>query len=218
MPIEQIIALLVALFNQWGMPKAIRTDNGLPFGVPTRDVVPMMSLWLKAWNIEPILNRPRTPTDNPNVENNQHTASRWAEVYKCQSIEQMERQLDEAILLQRDYFQVSRIGYATRRKVYKGLYYNPRTFRAAQFDHRRAYQMLAKATYPRRISANGVIALYDKNFSVGFKFRGQITLVKFSSKEVAWICRNQKGDILKTIKDDRFSKESLFNLLICQRT
>jgi len=92
--------------------------NGSPFGVPTRDVIPPMSLWLKAWGIMPILNRPKMPTDNPNVENNQHTSARWAEVYKCQNIKQMEQQLDEAAAIQRDHFKVSRLGYATRKQVF----------------------------------------------------------------------------------------------------
>ena len=58
---------MLDLFREWGIPQALRSDNGEPFGVPSRDVVPFMSLWLAAWGIRPILNRPRRPTDNPNV-------------------------------------------------------------------------------------------------------------------------------------------------------
>lgn len=200
------------------MPKAIRTDNGSPFGVPTRDVLPMMSLWLKSWNIEPILNRPKMPTDNPNVENNQHTSARWAEVYQCIDIKQMETQLDEAALIQRDYFKVSRIGYATRKQVFETLYSNPRAFTKAQFVPSRAYEFLEKATYPRLVASSGTIAIYNKAFTVGLKFKGKITLVKFNPKDLSWVCRDKEGTILRTIRDSRFSKENLYSLLICQRT
>lgn len=210
--------MLLALFLQWGMPKAIRTDNGSPFGVPTRDVIPPMSLWLKAWGIMPILNRPKMPTDNPNVENNQHTSARWAEVYKCQNIKQMEQQLDEAAAIQRDHFKVSRLGYATRKQVFDSLYNNPRKFEQAEFVTTRAYQMLAKARYPRLISSSGTIVIYDKAFSVGQKYAGEVTIVQFLPNEVAWECKNQKKETLRVIQDPRFSKENLYNLLLCQRT
>ncbi|MEZ4991386.1 MAG: hypothetical protein R2824_13270 [Saprospiraceae bacterium] len=95
-PWNQITSLLLEIFKQWGLPKAIRTDNGAPFGVPSRDVVPVMSLWLIAWGIQPILNRPRRPEQNAHVESNQGTSQRWAEVKQCQNLQQMQLRLDEA--------------------------------------------------------------------------------------------------------------------------
>jgi len=117
---------MLDLFRQWGMPKAVRNDNGEPFGVPTRDVVPIMSLWLAAWGIRPILNRPRRPTDNANVENNQGTSARWAETYRCASAGQMQERLDEAARCQRETYKVTRLGKVTRKELFSELYENPR--------------------------------------------------------------------------------------------
>ena len=127
------------------MPQAIRTDNGSPLGVPNRSVIPLISLWLAAWGVRHILNRPRRPTDNPNVENNQYTSARWAEVYKCQNHVEMQEQLDQACVYQRDFFKVSRLGKVTRKQLYTKLYDNPRQFDPKLFDEHKAYQLLAQA-------------------------------------------------------------------------
>jgi len=198
------------------MPKSIRTDNGAPFGVPTRDVIPIMSLWLIAWNIKPILNRPKRPTDNPNVENNQHTSARWAEVYKCSSIEQMEKQLDNAALYQRDLFKVTRLGKVTRKQLYPKLYNNDRIFDNASFDINRAYNFLAQAIYPRKISSSGTIVIYNKVFNIGLPFKNQIVFLKFSPKDIAWMVLDQNQNIIKVMPDYRFNEQNLYNLNLCQ--
>ena len=198
------------------MPKAIRTDNGSPLGAPSRAVIPIMSLWFAAWGIKHILNRPKRPTDNPNVENNQYTSTRWAEVYKCKDHIEMEKQLDQACIYQRDFFKVSRLGKVTRKELYPQLYENPRSFQAELFDEQKAYQLLVQAIYPRKISDNGVITIYDKPFSVGRRHRGVVVFVTFSPTEIAWICMDKTKQILAVLPDPRFSKENLYNLTVCQ--
>lgn len=198
------------------MPSAIRTDNGEPFGVPTRDVVPIMSLWLIAWGITPILNRPRRPQDNAKVESNQGTASRWAEVYTCKSLTQMQNQLDEVCILQRDHFPVKRIGNTSRNEVFKDLYSSIRPFDQAVFDEQKAYQHLAKVVYPRKVCASGSTTIYQKKFQVGHAHRGKTVFVKFDPHNIAWLFFDQSGNLLIAIHDPRFSRDNLFNLSICQ--
>lgn len=207
---------MLELFQQWGMPKAIRTDNGEPFGVPTRDVIPFMSLWLKAWGIQPILNRPGQPQDNPHVEGNQGTASRWAEVLQCQTIAQMQDRLDEACRFQRDIYPVRRIGKAPRKQVFPNLYTKVRPFEQTQFDEQKAYQYLAQAVYPRKVSSNGTISIYTKRFQAGFQFRGQTLFIKFDPDKIEWLCLDQKQATVRTLTDERFAKQNLCNLKICQ--
>lgn len=198
------------------MPLAIRTDNGEPFGVPTRDVVPIMSLWLIAWGIRPILNRPRRPQDNAQVECNQGTVSRWAEVYDCHCLEQMQERLDEASTVQRDHFCVKRIGKACRCQVFKDLYTKGRPFEQAVFDEQKAYAYLAKAVYPRKISAQGTTSIYQKPFQVGAQHKGKIVFVKFDPVNIGWLFFDQHGNLLKAIPDPRFLRNNLFNLTVCQ--
>lgn len=198
------------------MPLAIRTDNGLPFGVPTRDVIPIMSLWLAAWGILPILNRPRRPQDNAKVERNQGTLSRWAEVYQCRSLEQMQEHLDVAATMQRDFSPVDRLGKKARIDVFKDLYATSRPFNQAVFDEHKAYALLAKAVYPKKVSAGGTTTVYNKPFQVGAQHKGKTILVRFDPQSIAWIFEDQHGNLLKTMPDQRFSRQNLFNLTVCQ--
>jgi len=211
---QQVRQTLLELFRQWGLPKTIRSDNGKPFGVPTRDVIPIMSLWLEAWGIRHRLNRPRQPTDNANVENNQGTSARWADVYRCADVGQLQERLDEATRCHREVYKVTRLGKKTRKECFPELYDNPRKFDEACFDENRAYQLLSKAIYPRKVSSAGTVALYSKNFSVGLKHKGTVVFCKFSPKDMAWMCLDEDRNILRIIPDDRFSKENLYKLTV----
>lgn len=203
-------------FEDWGLPKAIRSDNGEPFGCPTRDVIPFMSLWLKAWGIQPIINRPKQPQDNAHVENNQHTASRWAEVYQCESVQQMQKQLDEAARFQRDVYLVRRIGNVSRKQVFPGLYQKTRPFNKASFDQRKAHEFLAQAIYPRLVSSGGAISLYNKKFQAGFQHRKELLWIKFDPKNLCWLCLNKDRNIVRTLAEQRLERQNLYVLNLCQ--
>jgi len=214
--LANIRTLLIALFQQWGLPLAIRTDNGSPFGVPTRDIIPILSLWLIAWGIKPILNRPRRPQDNAKVERNQGTASRWSEVYSCLDVDSMQKRLDQMVQIQRDHYPVKKLGNQTRRKVFPELYHIKRPFDPNAFDPNKAYQYLEKATFPRKVSASGVIHLYNQDFNVGLAYKHQIVKIKFQAQSLSWIALDDKNQIIKLWPDSRFSPENLFNLTVCQ--
>jgi len=216
-PLEEIRSFLIELFQTWTMPKAIRTDNGLPFGIPCRDVVSIMSLWLKAWGIIPILNRPRRPTDNSKVERAQGTTSRWAEVKKCADLNALQQQLDEACLIQREKYPVLRLGKVTRANLYKSLYAKTRPFNQAIFDELRAYEHLSKLVMARKVGENGMVVIYDKPFSIGAAHKRKIVFIKLRSDEPQWTVLDERSNILKVLSDSRFDRDQLFNLT-CQRT
>lgn len=208
--------MLIEAFQKWGLPKAIRTDNGEPFGVPSRDAVPILSLWLLAWGIQPILNPPRRPQANSKVERNQGTAGCWAEVDNCPNVAILQHRLDEAADFQRNHYRVRKIGNVPRTTLFQDLLKIERPFVVTEFDEKRAYQYLEGVLYPRKVSSGGTICIHSKHFQAGLQYRGQVVYTKFNAQNIAWTVLDTKHKFIKMIPDQRFSKENLFNLTVCQ--
>lgn len=217
-PIEPIREALLLVFQKWGLPKVIKTDNGAPFGIPTRDAVPIMSLWLKGWGIEPILNRPKQPQDNSSVERTQGTTMRWAEIHKALDVNDLQNQLDRVMIEHLEKYQVKRLGFVTRKSLFPDLYLKPRKWSEGQFDIQEAYAFLSRKTLQRKVALGGTISLYGKTFQVHLKFKRQWVTIKFNTTHLRWDVFGLKGELLKSIEDARFHKDNIILLTACQGT
>ena len=216
MPLEQVCQFLLELFTKWGLPKAFRTDNGMPFGLPSRDAIPIMSLWLKGWGINPILNRPKHPQDNAQVERAQGTSSRWAEVHKAADIVDLQRKLDLIIQEQRDKYPVKRLKNAYRTQVFSNLYDVMRPFDDQKFDIKAVYDFLGSKTLQRKVAVCGNVSIYGKALYIASKLKGALVFCKFDPIKHQWIIYNSNKEVLKSLPDNRFSKENILLLTVCQ--
>ena len=124
---------------------------------------------------------------------------------------------DEACLLQREKYPVSRLGNVTRGEIFKSLWAKTRPFHQAVFDEKKAYEHLSKLVMPRKVGENGMIVVYDKAFSIGAQHKRKTVFVKSSPTGPEWVVLDNKGTICKIIYDPRFERDRLFNLT-CQRT
>jgi len=204
------------MFHKWGLPKVIKTDNGDPFGVPTRDVIPIMSLWLKGWGIQPILNRPAHPQDNAKVERTQGTSSRWAEIDNAADLQDLQMRLDIVIKEHLDKYPVKRLGHITRSKLFPDIYTKKRVFDENKFDIKSTYVFLAERTLQRKVNSNGAITFYGKVFQTHANLKGQFVQIKFIPEKIGWNIIKENGELVKFIYDERFSKEKLILLSVCQ--
>ena len=75
-PICLIRDTLIRIFKKWGKPKAIRMDNGEPFGSQDPSTTTELALWLVGYGIHVIWNKPGCPQQNGKVERNQSTSRR----------------------------------------------------------------------------------------------------------------------------------------------
>lgn len=217
-PVEQIRQALLLVFQNWGLPKVIKTDNGAPFGIPSRDAVPVMSLWLKGWGIEPVLNRPKQPQDNASVERTQGTTSRWAEIHKALDAADLQNRLNRIRIEQLEKYKVKRLGFATRKSVFPDLYLKQREWAENQFDIQAAYTFLSRKTLLRKVASGGTISLYGIPLQVHLKFKRQWVNIKFNTTHLGWDVFDHNQVLIKIIKDPRFDKDNIILLTACQGT
>lgn len=160
----------------------------------------------------PILNRPRRPQDNAKVERAQGTTSRWAELDTCPNVQVLQVRLNDLVEIQREHYPVKRLGNVSRGALHKNLHAVQRPFNRLTFNEAKAYEHLAKASYPRKVSSSGSINLYGHQFQAGLSQKGKTVLVKFDPPSIGWLVLGENGQYLKTLHDPRFSGENLSRL------
>src|SRR3954463_13270955 len=149
------------VFKQWGLPRYIRVDNGKPFGDPQRCSIPELGLWLIGLGIKVVWNRPRSPKDNATVERMQSTTSRWAEVEQCSDCTELQTKLDKAATIQREQYQVRRLGAKSRKEVYPELWHNSRAYSGKEaFDISSVYTYLSQVSFARKTNKKGAFTFY----------------------------------------------------------
>ena len=116
-------------FTRWGLPEAVRVDNGYPWGSP-RDLPTELALWLIGLGVAVIWNPPAQPRKNPKVERCQGVAAAWTEPQACADPAAFSAHLDWVGRVQcREY---PSIGGSTRVEAYPGLLIARRAYQESQ--------------------------------------------------------------------------------------
>jgi hypothetical protein len=215
---------MVQVFKKWGKPKAIRVDNGEPFGSPESSTTTPLALWLIGYGIHVIWNKPACPQQNGKVERNQSTSRRWSEVMKCPDFETAQKQLDEAARIQRDDFPVSRLKNQTRKEVFGELYTIYRPWDDSIFNPMLVYEFLKTKKYVRKVSSNSQITLFGYQHNIGVAYKGQyvslkleVTILEDAQPLLAWVVSDSNEKFIKTIAITYLSKQNLLDLNIMSK-
>jgi len=112
-------AALRRAFGRWGRPGALRVDNGQPWVSADGSLPSDLQLWLAGLGVALHRGRPRVPEDNPRIERSQRTARCWAEPWKHDSAEQLQRRMDEEDHIHREVYLFD--GKQTRLQAYPEL-------------------------------------------------------------------------------------------------
>jgi hypothetical protein len=214
---RQLQQSLCHCFEQWGLPKHIKVDNGKPLGDPQRSSVPALALWLIALGIQVIWNRPRSPKDNPKVERMQATSSRWAEIEQCNSCTELQSRLDKAARVQTEQYPLRRMGNKNRKELYPALYNNSRTWSSNAFDLGRVQQYLSsKVTFVRKVSKGGTINFYAQSVYLGIRYKNSYAYLHYDAPLNHFRVEDESRTLIGWFTADNFNMENVLNLAVCQ--
>jgi len=196
----------------------LRVDNGEPFGSPEPSTTPPLALWMIAHQIKMIWNPPRCPQQNGVVERMQQTSYRWAEVKKCSSIDQVQRQLEEAAFIQRQEYPVTRLSGKTRSEAFPKINQTLRKWDKERFNHQLVYDFLSKKVFIRKSSKSG--QLFHMGHRINLKSKnGRIAVsIKLNAVTATWSIFNPTGQLIKIEPADYLKPDRILNLTVFQRT
>lgn len=209
---------LIAIFTQWGQPKAIKVDNGHPFGDPGSDLRPVLALWLMALGITVIWNRPRQPTDNAKVERMQAVTAAWSEPASRSNVDELQQHLDEAISIQRSRYRCPRLDNQTRVEHYPALLTGGTRYDATAFDLCPIFTLLATGKWVRKVSSAGQIDFYHMRYSVGASYRRQHVTIHLDTQMKQWVVSAEEVGEIKRFSADFLCEENIRGLSLCQQT
>jgi hypothetical protein len=185
---------LRAGFVRWGLPEAIRFDNGNPWG-SCGDLPTPLASWLIGLGLRVAWIPPRTPQDNGVVERSQGVAKNWAEPERCRSPVELQARLEAEDRVQREGYPPA--GSASRLEAYPGLAHSGRPFDAAweraHWSWGAVLAHLAGVPVVRRVDCSGKIGLYHEKMYVGAVNRGKEVVLQFDAGSAEWSVSDRGG-------------------------
>jgi len=209
-PGEQAAQSINRCFEQWGLPKCIKIDNGLPLALPAqRDIPTLTELWWVGLGIEVLHNKPACPQQNGTVEGLQGVCFRWAEPARCALPQDLQQTLEANNFFQRENYKVPAKKKQTRRQLYPDLWERVRPFGPDSFQFERVQAFLSTKVWQREIKKSGSIKLFNTEIfiSQARKMIGVNVSVTYDKEENIYFIKDLYGKLLKTCAKALVSEE-----------
>lgn len=213
-PPKEVFDKLMPIFQQWGCPQKLRVDNGEPFGSPQTSTTSELAFCLLAFGIRVKTNRPAVPQDNSKVERLQGTSKRWSEVLQAQTLDEAQLKLDQAILIQREQYPVSRFRGKTRLQMFPELNEKVKTWTPDEFEPQRVYDFLATKQYVRKVSAAGQVTHFGHKHTVGAQSKNQSVCLKLNPFMLQWEVYAANGQFLKSLEAQYLAPSRIKNMTV----
>lgn len=206
-------------FTRWGLPGAVRVDNGQPWAQPREDLPTDLALWLAGLRVRVLYNPPRRPQRNGVVERSQGVSKAWAEPETCASPQELQQHLATMDDIQRAAYPA--IKGRTRLEAFPELAHSGRRYSVAwerrHWDLGAAREYLAGYTVPRRVRGQGAISVYERDLYVGKRYAGQVVYVHFDPVAVEWVATDEHDHTLRRWPAPEISRQQIISLNICRR-
>lgn len=194
MPAAFTQAQLRAAFARWGTPRAVRVDNGTPWG-SAGDLPTDLALWVIGLGPAMIWNPPRCPQANGVVERSQGTGKRWAEPGTCRDADELQDRLERQDRIQRERY--PSIAGRSRIAAFPALAHSGRAYCPDREEE--AWRLepvlshLAEDLAVRRVDGSGTVSLYNRSRYVGRGLRGREVYISLDPISVEWVYAGAEG-------------------------
>jgi transposase InsO family protein len=212
-PVAAVQEALRRAFGRWGRPKALRVDNGNPWG-STSGLPSGLSLWAAGLGVDVYWNHPYRPQQNGVVESTQGTTQRWVEPGQCADFAQLCRRVAEEDRIQREVYPA--IDGRSRRAAYPSLLNSGRGYGLSWekygWDMQAALALLADYQVRRKVSKYGQVTLYNRHIYVGEAYGGSEVDVRLDAPSVQWVITDLRGQQIRRQPAAGFTEESVRDL------
>jgi hypothetical protein len=212
-PVAGVANALRQHFLRWGLPERFRVDNGSPWG-SWNDLPTPFALWVVGLGIDWHWNDPHCPQQNPKIERGQGTAKRWAEPQQCDSVAQLQAQLDRADQNHREYYRLR--GGQTRLELFPQLKHAGRPFTLAwekrHWNFERVEAHLSEYIALRTVSAGGHITIYHRARYVGKQFVGQQVQLQYDPEAHAWLISDRNDRMIRHVPAPEITQTEIVNM------
>jgi hypothetical protein len=213
-------AALRDAFARWGLPGALRVDNGPPWG-SWGDLPPDLALWALGLGVAMVWNRPRHCQANGVVERGHGVCQQWVDPATCADLASLQRRLDWAAGVQRERYPA--IDGASRLAAYPALAAGGRAYAPEReeqlWDERRVWAVLEGGLWRRRVDRVGRISLYNRAVPVGRRHAGERVSVRLRVERGAptWVVCDDRGHELSRRPAPELSREAILALAVSRR-
>lgn len=185
------------MFEQYGLPQALRVDNGGPWG-KVQNTPCWLALWLTGLGIEMKWNRPHTPKDNAKIERSNRLIDDLSEPQQCASSADWQTRLNQMIALQRD--QYPNKNGLTRTQLHPEFYANPHAYKrqdeADQWELSRVKQLLSQFEWQRIVSTKGQVTVMNQRIFIGNIHKHSKVMIRFDPTDTSYVVKTLLGALI----------------------
>lgn len=207
-------------FEQWGLPKGIRFDNGKPWANPGQPHVPTaLALWLVGLGITVTFGRPRQSTDNAVVERSHGVLAAWVEPQQQVGQVELQAELEDFAQLQRAVYPSCK--GQSRLRAYPDLLQVQRHYERTKDENlwqiQRVMDYVANFRFQRRVEKNGRITHFTQEYSIGRHYAARDVTVYLDAEKHEWIIEDTHGEILKRFQAKQLNYPTIAHLEMVYR-